>query len=158
VNIDFSNFAENFQGMLLFFNDVSGSEVLVILIFILMFFGSKSIPGIARTFGRTIRQIKDASSELQDEIRKSGVDVKKDLNLTGLIKESTTELAQPLDQMASDLDQSVRFEPIKKQVDPEVNILENQTTPSENEPNATADSVIPEELIPSKEENTEKSA
>jgi sec-independent protein translocase protein TatA len=144
--------------MLLFFNDVSGSEVLVILIFILMFFGSKSIPGIARTFGRTIRQIKDASSELQDEIRKSGVDVKKDLNLTGLIKESTTELAQPLDQMASDLDQSVRFEPIKKQVDPEVNILENHTASSENEPIATPEPILPEEPIPSKEENTEKSA
>jgi sec-independent protein translocase protein TatA len=144
--------------MLLFFNDVSGSEVLVILIFILMFFGSKSIPGIARTFGRTIRQIKDASSELQDEIRKSGVDVKKDLNLTGLIKESTTELAQPLDQMASDLDQSVRFEPIKKQVDPEVNILENQTTSPAAEPIATTESILPEEPIPSKEENTEKSA
>ena len=143
--------------MLLFFNDVSGSEVLVILIFILMFFGSKSIPGIARTFGRTIRQIKDASTELQEEIRKSGVDVKKDLNLTGLIKESTTELAQPLDQMASDLDQSVRFEPIKKPVDPEANILENNTTLPADEPVVVTESIIQEEPIPSKEENSEKS-
>ena len=111
--------------MLLFFNDVSGSEVLVILIFILIFFGSKSIPGIARTFGRTIHQIKTASSELQDEIRKSGVDMKKDLNLTSLIQDSTSEMAQPLDQMANDLDQSIRFEPSKKQVDAEVNIVEN---------------------------------
>ena len=110
--------------MLLFFNDVSGSEVLVILIFILIFFGSKSIPGIARTFGRTIRQIKDASNELQEEIRKSGVDVKKDLNLTRFVQESTEDMTQPLDQMASDLDQSIRFEPIKKQVDDEVNIVE----------------------------------
>jgi sec-independent protein translocase protein TatA len=143
--------------MLLFFNDVSGSEVLVILIFILMFFGSKSIPGIARTFGRTIRQIKDASTELQEEIRKSGVDVKKDLNLTGLIKESTTELAQPLDQMASDLDQSVRFEPIKKPADPEANILENNTTLPADEPVVVTESIIQEETIPSKEENSEKS-
>jgi Sec-independent protein translocase protein TatA len=143
--------------MLLFFNDVSGSEVLVILIFILMFFGSKSIPGIARTFGRTIRQIKDASTELQEEIRKSGVDVKKDLNLTGLIKESTAELSQPLDQMASDLDQSVRFEPIKKQVDPEVNILEKNTTSPADGPIVVTESIISEEPIPSKEENSEKS-
>lgn len=111
--------------MLLFFNDVSGSEVLVILIFILIFFGSKSIPGIARTFGRTIHQIKTASSELQDEIRKSGVDMKKDLNLTSLIQDSTSEMAQPLDQMANDLDQSIRFEPAKKQEEVEVNIVEN---------------------------------
>jgi len=116
--------------MLLFFNDVSGSEVLVILIFILIFFGSKSIPGIARTFGRTIHQIKSASTELQDEIRKSGVDMKKDLNLTSLIQDSTADMAQPLDQMASDLDQSIRFEPPKKHLDAEVNIVENVMPPS----------------------------
>jgi sec-independent protein translocase protein TatA len=125
--------------MLLFFNDVSGSEVLVILVFILIFFGSKSIPGIARTFGRTIHQIKSASNELQDEIRKSGVDMKKDLNLTSLIQDSTTEMAQPLDQMASDLDQSVRFEPPRKQVDPEVNIVENVMPQSNSTPEKDAD-------------------
>ena len=112
--------------MVLFFNDVSGTEVLVILIFILMFFGSKSIPGIARTFGRTIRQIKDASNELQDEIRKSGVDIKKDLNLTRIVEETAQDISQPLDQVAIELDDSVRFEP-KKNVpeDSEVNIVEN---------------------------------
>lgn len=125
--------------MLLFFNDVSGSEVLVILIFILIFFGSKSIPGIARTFGRTIHQIKSASNELQDEIRKSGVDMKKDLNLTSLIQDSTTEMAQPLDQMASDLDQSIRFEPPRKQVDPEVNIVEKVMPQSNTTPEKDAD-------------------
>ena len=63
--------------MLIFLNDIAGSEVLLILAFILIFFGSKSIPGIARTFGRTIRHIKDPSSELQSEITKSGMDMKK---------------------------------------------------------------------------------
>lgn len=91
-----------------------------------MFFGSKSIPGIARTFGRTIRQIKDASNELQDEIRKSGVDIKKDLNLTRIVEETAQDISQPLDQVAIELDDSVRYEP-KKNVpeDTEVNIVEN---------------------------------
>ncbi len=62
--------------MILFLSDIAGSEILLILVFILIFFGSKSIPGIARTFGRTIRQIKDASQELQSEIKKSGLDIK----------------------------------------------------------------------------------
>jgi sec-independent protein translocase protein TatA len=97
--------------MLLFLNDVSGTEILVILIFILMFFGSKSIPGIARSMGRTIRQIKDASNDLQDEIRKSGVDMKKDLNLSNIIQETTREIQQPLDQYVDDLDNSIRFDP-----------------------------------------------
>jgi sec-independent protein translocase protein TatA len=99
--------------MVLFFNDVSGSEVLVILAFILMFFGSKSIPGIAQTFGRTIRQIKDASNDLQEEIRKSGMDIKKDMNFKHLIEDSAREISQPLDQVVDELDSSVKFEPIK---------------------------------------------
>jgi sec-independent protein translocase protein TatA len=97
--------------MLLFLNDIAGSEVLVILVFILIFFGSKSIPGIAQTMGKTIRQIKDASNELQSEIKKSGADIKKDLDLTGLIQETATDIQRPLDQYVSDLDDAVKFTP-----------------------------------------------
>jgi TatA/E family protein of Tat protein translocase len=104
--------------MLLFLNDVSGSEILLILVFILMFFGSKSIPGLARTLGRTIRQIKDASSELQNEIKKSGVDIKKDLNLTGIVEETARDIRRPLDQYASDIDEAMRYESPKKMEKP----------------------------------------
>jgi TatA/E family protein of Tat protein translocase len=101
--------------MLLFLNDISGSEILLILAFILIFFGSKSIPGIARTLGKTMRQIKDASNELQTEIKKSGLDIKKDLNLDGLnlealVRDTAQEIQQPLDQYVDDLDNAVKFE------------------------------------------------
>ena len=113
--------------MVLFFNDVSGSEVLVILAFILMFFGSKSIPGIAQTFGRTIRQIKDASNDLQEEIRKSGMDIKKDMNFKHLIEDSAREISQPLDQVADDLESSVKFEPIKNTaIPPSPSLISNE--------------------------------
>lgn len=50
---------------------MSFGEIAVILLFVLLFFGSESIPNIARTLGRGMRQIKDATSEIQSEIRKS---------------------------------------------------------------------------------------
>lgn len=96
--------------MILFLSDVAGSEVLLILVFILIFFGSKSIPGIAKTFGRTIRQIKDASQDLQDEIRKSTSEMKGDLNLSSLIEETSREIQQPFEEYASDLEESVKFD------------------------------------------------
>jgi sec-independent protein translocase protein TatA len=96
--------------MLLFLNDIAGSEVLLILFFILIFFGSKSIPGLASTLGRTIRQIKDASNDLQSDILKSGMDIKKDLNLKGLLDETVQDIRKPLDQYAADLDEAVKFE------------------------------------------------
>jgi TatA/E family protein of Tat protein translocase len=97
--------------MLLFLSDVAGSEILLILVFVLMFFGSKSIPGLARTMGRTIRQIKEASNELQNEIKKSGVDIKKDLNLSSIIEETAQDIQRPLQQHARDLDEAMRFRP-----------------------------------------------
>ena len=54
----------------LFLNDVAGSEIIVIILVVLIFFGSKSIPGIAKTLGKTLYQIKNASAELQNEIKK----------------------------------------------------------------------------------------
>jgi sec-independent protein translocase protein TatA len=115
--------------MLLFLNDIAGSEVLVILAFILMFFGSKSIPGIARSMGRTMRQIKDASNELQHEIKKSGAEMKKELNLEGLLEDTKRDMRQPLDQYVSDLEDAVKFEPLKNSQIPSNSTL---IKPSEN--------------------------
>lgn len=97
--------------MLLILNDVAGSEILLILVFVLIFFGAKSIPGLARTLGRTIRQVKDASAEIQAEIKKSGEGMKADLNLKGLIEETAEDIKRPLDQAANDIDSAVKYQP-----------------------------------------------
>lgn len=93
----------------LFLSDVSGTEVLVIFLFILIFFGSKSIPTMARTFGRAMREIKNASADLQNEIKKSGLDVKNDMNLSAIIKKSEEEIQQPLDQVMVDIKETVHY-------------------------------------------------
>jgi TatA/E family protein of Tat protein translocase len=132
--------------MVLFLNDISGSEVLLILVFVLMFFGSKSIPGLARTLGRTMRQIKDASNDLQDEIRKSGADMKKDLNLNGLIEETERDIQQPLDQYVSDLDDAVSYQAPPRMQQPST-LVESQAMVIET-------SIPIEESSPSKEIDT----
>jgi len=55
---------------------ISGGEVIIVLLFVLIFFGADKIPGFARTMGRTIRQIKDATSDIQRDIHNSARDVK----------------------------------------------------------------------------------
>ncbi|MFT5777792.1 MAG: sec-independent protein translocase protein TatA [Crocinitomicaceae bacterium] len=101
--------------MILFLNDIGTGEVLLVLAFILIFFGSKSIPGLARTMGRTIRQVKDASQDLQSEIRKSGKEMKGDLDLSGLIQETKDDIKRPLDQYATDIEEAVHRRPIHSQ-------------------------------------------
>ncbi len=53
------------------FLDFSGGEFLLIAVVFLMFFGSKSIPGIARTLGKIMREFRDAAGSVQREIQES---------------------------------------------------------------------------------------
>lgn len=56
---------------MLFLNSISGGEIIVILLIVLMLFGADSIPSIARNLGRGMRQIKDATQEIQRDIARS---------------------------------------------------------------------------------------
>jgi sec-independent protein translocase protein TatA len=82
--------------MILFLSDVAGSEILLILIFVLIFFGSKSIPNLARTLGKAMHEIKSASNEIQHEIKKSGMDIKKDMNLSGVFERTAEDISTPI--------------------------------------------------------------
>ncbi|MBC6990995.1 MULTISPECIES: twin-arginine translocase TatA/TatE family subunit [Hymenobacter] len=58
--------------VLLFLGDIGGSELLLIMVVILMFFGANKIPELARGLGKGIREFKDASREIRSEIENSG--------------------------------------------------------------------------------------
>ena len=60
--------------MLLF---IGGPEIIIILLFIVMFFGSKKIPELAKGLGKAIREVRDASNEIRKEIKDSA-DINKD--------------------------------------------------------------------------------
>ena len=127
----------------LFLNDVSGSEILVILIIILMFFGSKSIPSIAKTLGRGLYEIRNASSEIQNEIKKSGVDIGKDMNLKNILIEKQEELIGPMDQIYSEIENTIHYDnsPNKKPVEnstPVENASPVENTTPEIESNSSA--------------------
>jgi sec-independent protein translocase protein TatA len=102
----------------LIFSDIAGSEILLILVFVLVFFGSKSIPGIAQSLGRTIRQIKDASNDVQNEIKKSAGDIRTDFNLQRMMDETKEDIEKPFREHARTLDQSINFDPPKPFVQP----------------------------------------
>lgn len=67
----------------LFLNSISGGEIVIVLLIVLLFFGAGSIPKMARTFGRTIRQIKDASQDIQRDIQDSARETTKEIKSAG---------------------------------------------------------------------------
>ena len=56
---------------LAFLGDVGGGEVLVIFAAILILFGSKRLPEIARSIGRTLEELRRASENFRDQIMKA---------------------------------------------------------------------------------------
>lgn len=92
----------------LFLSDVGGSEIVLILLVILMFFGSKSIPGIARTMGKTMHQIRQASQDVQNEIKKSAGDMKTDFDLQKMVRETTDIIEKPILEESVKMDQIIQ--------------------------------------------------
>ena len=43
--------------------------MIIIALFVIVFFGAKKIPEIARGMGKGIREFKDATKEIKDEIK-----------------------------------------------------------------------------------------
>ncbi|MDH5610635.1 MAG: twin-arginine translocase TatA/TatE family subunit [Cyclobacteriaceae bacterium] len=57
---------------LLAFGMPGGMEWVVIVLFVVIFFGAKKIPEIARGLGKGIREFKDATKEIKKEIEDGG--------------------------------------------------------------------------------------
>ena len=94
----------------LFLNDVSGSEIIVVMLVILLFFGSKSIPSIAKTVGKALYQVRNATAEIQNEIKSSSAEITKDINLSTILTEKQEELLAPMDQVYTDIENTVHYD------------------------------------------------
>lgn len=55
---------------LAFIGGIGGWEILLILLVILIFFGAKKIPEFARGLGKGIREFKDATKDVKNELEK----------------------------------------------------------------------------------------
>ncbi len=54
--------------IMMFLGSLGGPEVILILAVVLLLFGAKKIPDLARGLGKGIREFKDASKEIKREI------------------------------------------------------------------------------------------
>lgn len=63
------------QSHLLFLN-LGGGEIFVIVLVVLLFFGSKGVPQVARGLGKGMREFKDAMNGIEREIQQEANKVK----------------------------------------------------------------------------------
>ncbi|SES14316.1 Sec-independent protein translocase subunit TatA/TatB [Pedobacter rhizosphaerae] len=76
-----------YQGTLLEFLNMGGSEIVLILVVVLLLFGGKKLPELARGLGKGIREFKDASDGVKREIHRN-------INAMDLDKEEEENIAR----------------------------------------------------------------
>ena len=72
----------------LLFLDISFGEIFIVIIVIFIIFGPQKIPELARRFGKGMREIKKASSEIQREINQEVSNFKTDVDMERIVNES----------------------------------------------------------------------
>ena len=60
-----------------FLQNIGGGSLILIIIVILLLFGAKRIPELARGLGRGIREFKDATKDIQNDLEEGMKDKKK---------------------------------------------------------------------------------
>ncbi|AXG74228.1 twin-arginine translocase TatA/TatE family subunit [Flavobacterium arcticum] len=76
---------------------IGGGELFFVILVVLMLFGSDKVPEMARTLGKGMQQLKNATNDIKSEIHKSAdvQDIKKTFNDIGtddISKEMTDEV------------------------------------------------------------------
>jgi sec-independent protein translocase protein TatA len=86
---------------------ISGPEIMVIMLIVVMVFGADKIPEIARGLGKGIRQVKDATNDIKREIKDSSSSVGVDANVAKDINQEISSIKDSIDDLTG---------PIKRQL------------------------------------------
>ena len=99
---------------------IGGSELLFILLIILMLFGSDKIPEMARTAGKLMAQLKNATNDIKSEIQKGTEDIGLDTTVNNITSEISkakenfiTDGTSTVNQLKEDIESATG--PIKRQ-------------------------------------------
>ncbi len=130
--------------VLLFF-DISGGELLIIMVVVFLVFGPEKMPEMARKAGRLMNQMKKASSDLTNEFKKETSVIQNEINAAHAkvdeqIDSVRREVNRTKAQVANDM--NVEIKPVTE-ADPvtstEGSLADNQvhTVPSKTETNTS---------------------
>ena len=86
---------------------ISGAEIFIILIIVVMLFGADKLPELARGLGKGMQQLKSATNEVKKEItesaKKQGIDasltsdIQKDIkNIKTKVKDNIEDMTGPI--------------------------------------------------------------
>lgn len=119
---------------------IGGGELIFIMFIVLMLFGSDKVPEIARTMGKAMAQLKNATNDIKSEIQKgaeaNGFDTKSLSDFRGNI---TSEINKAKDNLLGDTSQ---FSDITGNITSEINKAKDSLLADTTAPIDTTKEVI----------------
>ena len=111
-----------YQGTLLEFLNMGGSEIVLILVVVLLLFGGKKLPELARGLGKGIREFKDASDGVKREIHRNinAMDLDKD-EAEQTVSNNNNQRHHPADE--APIDEQVNTDPLVNSTSAEEKII-----------------------------------
>lgn len=82
---------------------ISGSEIFVILVIVVMLFGADKLPELARGLGKGMQQLKSATNEVKKEITESAKKQGIDTNLADDLKKDVKKIKNKVQDNIDDL-------------------------------------------------------
>lgn len=76
---------------------ISGAEIFVILLIVVMLFGADKLPEIARGLGKGMRQVKDATNDIKREIKNSAEKHDIDIDVASKVRNEINKVSDNID-------------------------------------------------------------
>jgi sec-independent protein translocase protein TatA len=76
---------------LAFLQNINGPEILLIFLIVLLLFGAKRLPELFRSFGKSIREFKKATTDIEGDIRTAMEEQPEEPTATPTSKQVETE-------------------------------------------------------------------
>ena len=79
---------------------ISGAEIFVILLIVVMLFGADKLPEIARGLGKGMRQVKDATNDIKREIKNSAEKHDIDIDIATNVRKEINKVTDNFDDFS----------------------------------------------------------
>ncbi|MCX6296879.1 MAG: twin-arginine translocase TatA/TatE family subunit [Bacteroidetes bacterium] len=93
------------------FLNLGGGEIFIVVLVVIMFFGSDKLPGIAKGLGKGLRELNDAKAQIENEISKSTQGFRDELEKhTSEIQSEITKAGEGMKRQIEDAAKTVEVE------------------------------------------------
>jgi sec-independent protein translocase protein TatA len=86
---------------------ISGPEIFVVMLIVVMLFGADKIPEMAKGLGKGMRQLKDATNDIKREITESAEKQGIDTEFTKDIKKEINKVKDDIDDLTGPIKRSL---------------------------------------------------